>query len=375
MLMSASIDSSDFMRNGDYTPTRLEAQHDAVNLICNAKTQSNPESTVGVVACGGKSPAVMVTLTNDIGKVLTSLHSLKIGGALSLVSGIQVAQLVLKHRQNKSQQQRIVFFVGSPIEEEKDNLVKLGKRLKKNNIAVDIINFGEETENADKLEAFMSAVTSDSNSHLVTVPPGPHVLSDILISSPIVNEGAAAGGAPGRTAEDFGMYGGVDPNLDPELALALKMSMDEERARQEATRGETAGPAATAATPSATPQDSAPKEDDMMIEAEDEEMAKAFAMSLQTSNASAGTTTTTTTTTTSSQQEDVPMDEYDENDELKLALALSMGGAPNQEDDLNNAMADPNFVNSVLATLPGVDPNDEGIKKMLEEMAKQQKKD
>lgn len=34
------------MRNGDYIPTRMEAQHDAANLVSNAKTQQNPESTV-----------------------------------------------------------------------------------------------------------------------------------------------------------------------------------------------------------------------------------------------------------------------------------------------------------------------------------------
>lgn len=43
-----------------------------------------------------------------------------------------------------------------------DDLVKLGKKLKKNNIAVDIVNFGEEAENVEKLEAFIKAVnTSD----------------------------------------------------------------------------------------------------------------------------------------------------------------------------------------------------------------------
>ena len=40
------------MRNGDYIPTRMEAQHDAANLLCGAKTQSNPESTVGMSVRG-----------------------------------------------------------------------------------------------------------------------------------------------------------------------------------------------------------------------------------------------------------------------------------------------------------------------------------
>lgn len=33
------IDNSEWMRNGDYSPTRFEAQKDAVSLICGAKTQ------------------------------------------------------------------------------------------------------------------------------------------------------------------------------------------------------------------------------------------------------------------------------------------------------------------------------------------------
>ena len=33
------MDNSEWMRNGDYVPTRFQAQADAVNLICGAKTQ------------------------------------------------------------------------------------------------------------------------------------------------------------------------------------------------------------------------------------------------------------------------------------------------------------------------------------------------
>lgn len=40
-------------------------------------------------------------------------HSgLEIGGEMNLAAGIQVAQLALKHRQNKKQQQRIIVFAG-----------------------------------------------------------------------------------------------------------------------------------------------------------------------------------------------------------------------------------------------------------------------
>jgi len=54
-------------------------------------------------------------------------------------------------------------FVGSPVEEDEKTLVKLAKKLKKNNIAVDVINFGEETENTTRLEAFVAAVNNNDN--------------------------------------------------------------------------------------------------------------------------------------------------------------------------------------------------------------------
>ena len=61
-------------------------------------------------------------------------------------------------------------------------------------------------ENAAKLEALLNAVNSDDNSHLVTVPPGPHVLSDILLSSPIVHRARTArgGAADGDLGWDAG---------------------------------------------------------------------------------------------------------------------------------------------------------------------------
>jgi 26S proteasome regulatory subunit N10 len=126
----------------------------------------------------------LVTLTQDLGKLLSSLHALQISGETDFSAALRVAQvflllqlipkhtntsfqLVLKHRQNKYQHQRIVAFVGSPINESSDDLVKLGKRLKKNNIAVDLVNFGEEAGNAEKLESFINAVNTADERYLL----------------------------------------------------------------------------------------------------------------------------------------------------------------------------------------------------------------
>lgn len=174
------------MRNGDFLTSRYEAQLTATEFIFQNKINSNPENTVGLLAYGGSGPQVLSTLTTDFGKILAGVHETKIQGENNFSSGIQVAALALKHRQNKVQQQRIIIFVGSPIKESEKELEKLAKKMKKNNVAVDIINFGEEGVNTAKLERFQSTINNHDNSHLVTISPGPRLLYEVVASSPIL---------------------------------------------------------------------------------------------------------------------------------------------------------------------------------------------
>jgi 26S proteasome regulatory subunit N10 len=108
-------------------------------------------------------PEVLVTPTQDVGKVLSALHLLKIAGEADMATGIQIALLALKHRQNKNQRQRIIVFVGSPLALDEKSLVKLGKKLKKNNVAIDVISFGEGEDNDTSLRAFVDSVSSSDN--------------------------------------------------------------------------------------------------------------------------------------------------------------------------------------------------------------------
>ena len=52
----------------------------------------------------------------------------------------------MKHRANDTQKQRIVCFVASTIAEDIDTLKIFAKKLKKNGVAVDIISFGDCSE-------------------------------------------------------------------------------------------------------------------------------------------------------------------------------------------------------------------------------------
>ncbi|CAH0028608.1 unnamed protein product [Clonostachys rhizophaga] len=231
------VDNSESSRNGDYQPTRFDAQVDAVNTLFQTITQGNPESSVGLMNMGGKGPEVLVTLTTEQGKILDGLHRTrkKLSGTAHLKTSIKVAQLALKHRQNRSQRQRIIVFICSPIAEEQKELVQLAKKMKKENITVDFVLFGdlEDDGTHQKLEAFNDAVKGSEGSHLVVFPPSSKLLGDQLVSSPILlGDSAGGSGDAGQSGNEEFEFG-FDPALEPELALALRMSMEEEKARQE----------------------------------------------------------------------------------------------------------------------------------------------
>lgn len=48
------LDNSEYMRNGDYQPTRFGALADAVTTVFQTKIDSNPENTVGVMTMANK---------------------------------------------------------------------------------------------------------------------------------------------------------------------------------------------------------------------------------------------------------------------------------------------------------------------------------
>ncbi|XP_050296702.1 26S proteasome non-ATPase regulatory subunit 4 [Anthonomus grandis grandis] len=369
------VDNSDFMRNGDFLPTRLQAQQDAVNLVCHSKTRSNPENNVGLLTLANVE--VLATLTSDVGRILSKLHQVQPNGEINLQTGIKIAHLALKHRQGKNHKMRIVAFVGSPVANEEKELVKLAKKLKKEKVNVDIISFGEDADNSDVLTTFVSTLNGKdgASSHLVTVPPGPH-LSDALISSPIIQGEDGTGGAGlGGSGFEFG----VDPNEDPELALALRVSMEEQRQRQEAD-------ARKAREASGT--ETAPKTETIKEEPSEEALLeRALAMSMEEGSTKPPATTTTTTTTAPAPKMSVDFANMTEDEQIAFAMQMSMQDAqeaPTKEEpmevehdddeDYSAVMNDPTFLQSVLESLPGVDPQSEAVRQAVGSL-KDKKKD
>jgi 26S proteasome regulatory subunit N10 len=121
------------------------------------------------------SPEVLVTHTRELGQILAAVHktSTNLGRMASIPTAIAIAQLALKHRPNKALRQRVVVFVGSPLEDASPDaeraLIRLAKKLKKNNVALDVIAFGDGIEEAGEdgrsiLRTFVETASSSDNS-------------------------------------------------------------------------------------------------------------------------------------------------------------------------------------------------------------------
>lgn len=397
------LDNSDWTRNSDYTPTRLQAQAEAANYIANGKLGSNQETEVGILSMAGHRVELHCSMTRQIGTVMNSIQKdVRIGGTAKFVDGLKIAQLALKNRQNKNQKQRIIMFVASPVNLDIPELERLGKNFKKNAVAVDVINFGTENAsngNAAKLEALVNSANSGDNSHFLNIPPGPQILSDVILTSSIMGDAqvgggdnadpelsaalaaslgavsgpAAASAAPSTTAgginyADFG----IDPNLEPELAMALRMSMEDEKHRQErvaatnTTTSTTSAPSTSASTTTAVPTSTSSSsgvsasggtamEDNEEEELDDDELAAAIALSM-TENldppAAAPTPVSTEAITAAV------------TNAVNNTVVSATNAVVDEQEQIKNALKDKEFLADLLGSA-GVDSDDVAIDDIL----------
>jgi len=134
-----------------------------------------------------------------------------------------------------------VVFVGHPINcGNEEDFEDLGMRLKKNNVSVDVINFANP-DNIGRLQAMVDAANDGSEDqhtcHFLDVPLGCTHITDVMITSPILQSDNNVGGGPSGDNVDSsdplaGM--GFDPNMDPELAQAIRLSLEEAKAAENA---------------------------------------------------------------------------------------------------------------------------------------------
>lgn len=175
--------------------------------------------------------------------------------------------------------------MGSPLgpNSTKEALQELGMKMKKNGVAIDIIDYGTENRsNTEILAGLIESINTEAHpSRLVTIENsnnGIFLLDALRSKAPELfnrsgSNANSGGGMDGGDGFDF------DPEMDPELAMALKLSMEEEMNRQKAAASSSAGEAAAETGTNAN----ANENDEMVEDEEDEElmMARAIALSME----------------------------------------------------------------------------------------------
>jgi 26S proteasome regulatory subunit N10 len=144
-----------------------------------------------------------------------------VGEVVNFDVSIRIAQLVLKNRPKRNQRQRIIVIVYNQIYENILKLQALGNRLRKNGIAVDIVNLGVET-NMLLLQTFVDAVNNEENSNLLNIEIGGRESISERVLSITINT-------------SLKLDGNYHVIIDPELLEVIRQSFEEwNRMMQEA---------------------------------------------------------------------------------------------------------------------------------------------
>lgn len=327
----------------------------------------------------GKSGVeLLVSPTEDNGKILAALASVKLGGKSDLLISLQIASLALLHRKNTNAAKRIIAFVGSPIGSDLAALQKLSQQLKMNNVAIDIVSIGETDANQELLTEIVNSVNTNNNSSLVVVNAGSNErpLDEIMRSSSLGRGGDMGGGMVG--GDGFGGGGdgdlGFDESNDPELAMAIRISQEENRAAAEVQAAQAAQAQNDAIAGADFSQASARTSEfpttmtDGGSDTDDEEMQQALAMSMQMEGSALNLP--------EPPEAAVCEDEDDDDADMAAALALSVQGAcmPPQapESADSGRFVDPDFVREMLGEVSAdLDPDDPLIAAALAQVAAQ----
>eukprot|EP00361_Fabrea_salina_P007744 CAMPEP_0202439520 /NCGR_PEP_ID=MMETSP1345-20130828/36207_1 /ASSEMBLY_ACC=CAM_ASM_000843 /TAXON_ID=342563 /ORGANISM="Fabrea Fabrea salina" /LENGTH=538 /DNA_ID=CAMNT_0049054055 /DNA_START=831 /DNA_END=2447 /DNA_ORIENTATION=- len=213
------FDNSEYARAQDYLPDRWQAQQEAAFMIATNKVESKPESKLGVVSMGGNKSRS--DLTSSITQAFSILRYVSVlEGKIDLEYGLETAKAILKKKPQKEHLQRIIAFVCSPVGTRSGKLLKLGKTLRKNKIALDLVCFGNG-DDVDKLQQLVEQTNFQENSHLVLVSRDERMLSDSLLNTPVIH---------GYTQPQTNV---LENREDSEYTKAIKESLEQAKKHQE----------------------------------------------------------------------------------------------------------------------------------------------
>lgn len=206
------LDNTATSINGDFSPTRLDAQKICVDRLVQYFLRNCDVSQIGIGTLGSDNYTIITSLTSRMDSILRSLQNISFtkNNYLRLTKGIGSALLALRTAAPQAKRHRIIAFLAENHDMTLNNLEYMIGITNAGNAAIDIIMLGDGVNNVDILENYISLI--HQRSQLIRFEPGTNILADLVLASDI-----------GISELDRSI--GFDE--DPEIALAMKISRDE----------------------------------------------------------------------------------------------------------------------------------------------------
>lgn len=266
------FDNSMSAIDGDFTPTRLDAQKAAVQALADSFSHGNRESMVGFGTLSGAC-GVHTSLTKDMRKFRQNLDNIQRDGTIHLEQAIKCGLFALRHRPREISLRHLIVMLGSKHDLTKEAAPELASLVQRDGVILDLVVLGDDGIDMDPLNDFMNALGSQSR--YVTIPKGRSYLADI-VQDKLIHIGADVGDVNPEDAElrQAIQQSSVD---DEELQRAILLSLAENN-----PLAETPEPAPAPPAPAAPAQPPSPSIDEM-----DEELLAAMKLSMEEVNAGA----------------------------------------------------------------------------------------
>eukprot|EP00792_Barthelona_sp_PAP020_P001405 TRINITY_DN12226_c0_g1_i1.p1 TRINITY_DN12226_c0_g1~~TRINITY_DN12226_c0_g1_i1.p1 ORF type:complete len:434 (+),score=152.25 TRINITY_DN12226_c0_g1_i1:42-1343(+) len=204
------LDCSDFMRNTDFYPSRMESQYQSAFSLISKKIDSHREAGVAIIS-NSDFGKVIYPVSNNLTYLFAALKTVVFDNDYSFTNALRKSILVLRNRPDETQKKRIIIFVGSPMYEEVEKYEELAVEMKEENIAVDIILFSHFDQNLPICEKIMD----------ITKPEDTEIESSFIIlreprKAPMVDQIRHAFVSNGQVAA-----------IDPNIAAAIEASRND----------------------------------------------------------------------------------------------------------------------------------------------------
>ena len=176
------IDNSANAIDGDFYPSRLEAQKTTVERLSDYLLNMNPRTQFALGTLGSHEFGIRTSFTSEPKRLNAGLQSVSSGGKIEIEKGLKSALLAFSHADSEIEEKRILLFVGSDNNLSSYEAKQLGEAATQKGIRIDVVVFGKELFNWQNLK-FLNSKMKDVE--FLKIPEARTILSDAVLVSQI----------------------------------------------------------------------------------------------------------------------------------------------------------------------------------------------